>query len=283
MVQECGGPEQGRDRRYADRARARDPRDAPGPRDGRAWTGWRVGGRWPSSPRRWAASSATSCSPPSRTWTSPRSRRSWPSWCGRRSCTPRAGRPAVRYLFKHALLEDALYNSLVKGKRQQFHRRIAEVLEVQFPQTVETQPELLAHHFTEAGLTEQAISYWLKAGLRSRERSANVEAIGHLTTGLALLGTLEESPERDAQELQFLNALGTAYIAVARLCRTRSRPDFPPGARAVRAGRAIRSSDSRIMRGIWAWHIGARRLPAVHGSGRRGDGICRAARTTPAS
>ncbi len=65
-----------------------------------------------------------------------------------------------------------LYNALVKNKRQQFHRRIAEVLEARFPQTVETQPELLAHHFTEAGLTEKAIGYWLKAGLRSRERSA---------------------------------------------------------------------------------------------------------------
>src|ERR1700730_253590 len=99
--------------------------------------------------------------------------------------------PRCTYIFKHALLEDALYNALVKGKRQQFHRRVAEVLESRFPQTVATQPGLLGHHFTEAGLTETAIGYWMKAGLRSRERFANVEAIGHLTKGLDLLATLD--------------------------------------------------------------------------------------------
>jgi len=124
------------------------------------------------------------------------------------------GRPPRRtYIFKHALLEDALYNALVKGKRQSFHRRIAEVMEAQFPQTVETRPELLAHHFTEATLKEKAIGYWLKAGIHARDKSANVEAIGHLTKGLELLRTFDESPERDAQELQFLNPLGSVYQA----------------------------------------------------------------------
>src|SRR5207302_7126070 len=89
----------------------------------------------------------------------------------------------------------------------------AEVLEARFPQTVQTQPELLAHHFTEAGLTEKAIGYWLKAGLRSRERSAEVEAIAHLMKGLELVEALDESPERDARELELLSPLGTAYIA----------------------------------------------------------------------
>jgi len=96
---------------------------------------------------------------------------------------PKGRPPRCQYTFKHALIEDAAYNSLVKAKRQQFHRRIAEVLEARFPQTVETQPELLAHHFTEAGLAEKGVSYWLKAGLCSQERSANAEAIGHLTKG----------------------------------------------------------------------------------------------------
>src|SRR5207253_10310457 len=109
---------------------------------------------------------------------------------------PKGRPPRCNYLFKHALLEDALYNALVKAKRQQFHRRIGEALEARFPQTVETQPELLAHHCTEAGLTEKAIGYWLKAGLRPRERSAEVEAIGHLTKGLGLLETLDESRDR---------------------------------------------------------------------------------------
>ena len=107
----------------------------------------------------------------------------------------------------------ALYNAMVKSKRQQFHRRVAEVLEAAFPQTAETQPELLGHHFTEAGLTEKAVDYWLKAGVRSRERSAESEAIGNLSRGLALLETLHESPERDARELAIVCALGAAYIA----------------------------------------------------------------------
>ncbi len=121
--------------------------------------------------------------------------------------------PRCTYVFKHALLQDALYNALVKSKRQQFHRRVAEVLEAEFPQTAETQPELLGHHCTEAGLTEKAVDYWLKAGLRSRERSAESEAISHLTQGLKLLETLDSSPERDARELAIVCALGAAYIA----------------------------------------------------------------------
>jgi class 3 adenylate cyclase/tetratricopeptide (TPR) repeat protein len=162
--------------------------------------------------------------------------------------------PRCTYVFKHALLEDALYNSLVKGKRQQFHRRIAEVLETQFPQTAETRPELLAHHFTEAGLSERAIGYWLKAGLRSRERSANVEAIGHLTTGLALLGKLDESPDRDAQELQFLNPLGTAHIA----SRGYSAPELSPiFTRARELCERIGEPLQRFMStwGLWEFHV----------------------------
>src|SRR6202022_1642539 len=85
---------------------------------------------------------------------------------------PKGRPPRCTYIFKHALLEDALYNALVKAKRQELHRRIGRVLESQFPWTSETEPELLGRHFTEAGLTEKAIGYWLKAGQRSRDRSA---------------------------------------------------------------------------------------------------------------
>jgi predicted ATPase len=126
--------------------------------------------------------------------------------------------PRCSYVFKHALLRDAAYSVLVKGKRQQFHRRIAEVLGARFPQTVETQPELLAHHCTEAGLIDKAVGYWLQAGLRSRQQSANVEAIGHLTKGLTLLATLPESPGRDTLELQFLDPLRSAYQATGAPC-----------------------------------------------------------------
>jgi predicted ATPase len=167
---------------------------------------------------------------------------------------PKGRASRCTYIFKHALLEDALYNTLVKGKRQQFHRRIAEVLEGQFPQTVQTQPELIAHHFTEAGLDKQGVCYWLKAGLRSREQSANVEAIGHLMKGLALLGRLDESPERDAQELEFLNPLGTAYMA----SRGYTAPEVGPVFRRARelCDRIGQPSQRfAIMWGNWTWHV----------------------------
>ena len=162
--------------------------------------------------------------------------------------------PRCTYIFKHALLEDALYNALVKGKRQQLHRRIAEVLEARFPQTVETQPELLAYHFTEAGLSEQAVGYWLKAGLRSRERAADSEAIGHLTKGLALLETLEETREHDGQKLRILTTLGPAYIAV----RGYAAPEVGPILHRARE-LCQRIGDEPqlfgIMLGQWEWHL----------------------------
>ena len=119
----------------------------------------------------------------------------------------------TRYFFKHALIQDTAYQSLLKSTRQQYHQQIAQVLEERFPATKETQPELLAHHFTEASLIEQAIPYWLQAGQRSTQRSANVEAIAHLTTGLDLLKPLPATPEHAQQELTLQVALGTSLMA----------------------------------------------------------------------
>ena len=109
--------------------------------------------------------------------------------------------PQATYVFKHALIQDAAYESFLKSTRQQYHQRIAQVLEAQFPETAEAQPELLAHHYTEAGLTRQAVGYWYKAGQRASERSAHVEAIAHLRQGLALLQTLPETPQRLQREV----------------------------------------------------------------------------------
>jgi predicted ATPase len=94
--------------------------------------------------------------------------------------------PQATYLFKHALIQDAAYQSLLKSTRQRYHQQIAQALEAQFAETAETQPELLAHHYTEAGLGAQAIPYWQRAGRRASERSAYVEAIARLTKGLEL-------------------------------------------------------------------------------------------------
>jgi tetratricopeptide (TPR) repeat protein len=116
-------------------------------------------------------------------------------------------------MFKHALIQDAAYQSLLRSTRQQYHQRLAQVLETRFPDTAETQPELLAQHYTEAGLTEQAIPNWQRAGQQALERSANLEAVQHLTTGLELLATLPETPVRAQQELDLQLALGSALIA----------------------------------------------------------------------
>jgi predicted ATPase len=121
--------------------------------------------------------------------------------------------PQAAYTFKHALIQDAAYQSLLKSTRQQYHQRIAQVLEAQFVAIAEAEPELVAHHYTEASLIEQAVSYWHKAGQRAIERSAHVEAISHLTKGLELLQTLPETPERNQQELPLHIALGASLIA----------------------------------------------------------------------
>ena len=121
--------------------------------------------------------------------------------------------PQGTYVFKHALIQEAAYQSLLRSTRQLYHQRIAQVLETRFPELCAMQPELLAHHYTEAGWMAQAIPYWQRAGQRAIERSANAEAIQHLTTGLALLATLPETPARAQQELDLQLALGPAWMA----------------------------------------------------------------------
>ncbi len=119
--------------------------------------------------------------------------------------------PQATYIFKHALIEKAAYESLLKDSRREFHQQIAEVLKDQFSSTAESEPELLAYHYTHAGLPKWAIPKWKEAGDRALIRSANSEAIGHLTQGLDLLEGLPESPERDKMELAMQLGLGQAY------------------------------------------------------------------------
>ncbi|MBI3797980.1 MAG: AAA family ATPase [Deltaproteobacteria bacterium] len=121
--------------------------------------------------------------------------------------------PQAHYLFKHALIRDTAYQALLKSTRQQYHRQIAQVLAERFPETVETQPELVAHHYTEAGQIEQALPYWQQAGERASQRSAYVEAMAHLTRGLEVLKTLPDTPERAQQEPTLQLALGEPLIA----------------------------------------------------------------------
>jgi predicted ATPase len=120
--------------------------------------------------------------------------------------------PQATYTFKHALIQDAAYESLLKSTRQHYHQRIAQVLEAQFPQTAEAQPEFLAHHCTEAGLIAQAVGYWQRAGQQASDRSAHLEAISHLTRGLEILAALPDTPERLQQELLLQTTLGSALV-----------------------------------------------------------------------
>ena len=122
--------------------------------------------------------------------------------------------PDATYRFKHVLVQDAAYASLLKGRRQQLHSRIAQVLKEHFPDRAAAEPELLAHHYTEAGETDQAIDQWLKAGQRAAEQSANLEAIAHLRRGLELLESLPDTDERARRELALQMALGMPLIAI---------------------------------------------------------------------
>src|SRR5207249_1127160 len=106
--------------------------------------------------------------------------------------------------------QDAAYQSLLKSARQQYHQRIAQVLETRFPAIVETQPELVAQHYTAAGCVEQAVPYWQRAGQQASDRSAHLEAISHLTTGIELLKTLPQTPEHTQQAVSLHIALGAA-------------------------------------------------------------------------
>ena len=121
--------------------------------------------------------------------------------------------PEAVYSFKHALVRGAAYACMLKSRRQQLHGQIARALESGFPELEKSEPEILAHHFTEAVLIEPAIGYWLKAGVLAISRSANAEAVKHLRRGIELVSHLEESPERRRKELEFYLALGPAVAA----------------------------------------------------------------------
>ena len=127
------------------------------------------------------------------------------------------------------------------------------MLEERFPETIETQPELLAHHYTEAGLIEQAIPYWQQAGQRAIQRSAYVEAISHLTKGLELLKTLPDTPERAQQELNLQTPLGLAFMATKAM-RLRKWDKPTPGPELCRqVGETPQLAP--VLYGLWIFHL----------------------------
>jgi predicted ATPase len=122
--------------------------------------------------------------------------------------------PHATYLFKHALVQDAAYGTLLREPRRALHARIAETLEGRFADITETQPELLAHHYTEAKQPEKASPLWQKAGSLALQRMALIEAIAHLNKGMDLIAALSPSVERDGRELDLRTLLGTAWMAL---------------------------------------------------------------------
>jgi Predicted ATPase len=134
--------------------------------------------------------------------------------------------PFVRFAFKHVLLRDAIYDSLLRSKRQQIHADIAAILEHNFPELAENQPEVLAYHYQEAGNHQLAIRCWLESGQRALAHSANVEAIANFRKALQLLNALPETPEQTKQEIDIQLALGIPLIAVQGYASAETREAF---------------------------------------------------------
>ncbi len=161
--------------------------------------------------------------------------------------------PQTTYIFKHAMLQDIAYQALSRQTRQTYHARIAEALEHLGPDTVAPQPELVAYHYTEAGLIAEAIPFWQQAGQRAIDRSANVEAIAHLSKGLELLAQLPVSPERIQQELTLQIALGTPLL----MTKGHSAPEVKTAyARAYALCRQVGESPRlfAVLMGLWRFY-----------------------------
>jgi class 3 adenylate cyclase/predicted ATPase len=118
--------------------------------------------------------------------------------------------PDSVYMFKHALVQDAAHGSLLRSARQQLHARIAEALETELSEVIDSQAELLAQHYAEAGLVEKSVACWGRAGHSSAARSAIAEAAAQFQKGLGQLAQLSDTPERQRQELEFCSSLGAA-------------------------------------------------------------------------
>ena len=134
--------------------------------------------------------------------------------------------PFVRFAFKHVLLRDAIYDSLLRSKKQQIHADVAAILERDFPELAENQPEVLAFHYQEAGNQQEAIRCWFKSGQRALTHSGNVEAIANFRKALRLVSTLPETPERIKQEIDIQLALGIPLIAVQGYASAETREAF---------------------------------------------------------
>ncbi|WP_376703411.1 adenylate/guanylate cyclase domain-containing protein [Mesorhizobium sp. ISC25] len=159
--------------------------------------------------------------------------------------------PEATYSFKHALVQDAAYVSLLRRTRQKLHSRIAKVLEERWPEVVETQPEILAHHFTQAGSMERAADYWQRAGERAFRRSAAAEATGHLAKSIEFLRTLPEDRAQAERELHLQTMLGQACIARHGYAASETAAAFARARDLVEAVGDV-SQQFPVLYGFWA-------------------------------
>ena len=161
--------------------------------------------------------------------------------------------PDATYIFKHALIQETAYQSMLVSRRQHLHTRIADTLVERFPETTGTQPELVAHHYTEAGLADPAIDYWQRAGQRAVERSASLEGIAHFTKGLNLLATLLDSRDRRERELGLRTALGPALMSTKGLGAREVEQNYTHALGLCRQ-LGERSDLFAVLRGLWEFH-----------------------------
>jgi class 3 adenylate cyclase/predicted ATPase len=181
--------------------------------------------------------------------------------------------PRARYLFKHALIQDAAYASLLKSTRQQVHQQVAQVLEAQFPALVETQPELVAQHYTAAGCAEQAIAYWQRAGEHASKRSAHLETVSHFSTGIGVLQTLPATPERVRRALTLYIGLGAALQAT----KGQAAPEVEQAytqARALCQQVGETPELVQVLLGLWRFYVVR---PQFHTARELGDTLLRLA------
>mgnify|MGYP001502791587 CR=1 FL=1 len=163
-------------------------------------------------------------------------------------------RSLSRYRFKHMLVQEAAYNTLPKKSRRLLHARIAKTLEEKFPQRVQLEPELLAYHFEQAGLTRQAITYWRLAARRDADRSANIEALNHFNSALTLLKDLPADMERDVLELDLLIARGAPMVTVKGYASQEIERNY---LRARELSRTASGSEQYFLSvwGLWVFHL----------------------------
>ena len=171
--------------------------------------------------------------------------------------------PGTTFVFKHALVQDAAYSTLLRGQRQELHARIGKVLEDRFPETATTEPEILAHHFTQAGLSDLAIGYWRRAGERALRASADVEGVTHLTHALDLVRSLPPSPERDRRELDLHLALGRMMRATKGYAAAETLRVFSRARNLLNDGATI-NDQMTVLYGLWSVHYVRAEHAAAH-------------------